>query len=252
MSGRTDEMDDELISSSLRSLASSIEQGLGRVSAPEPLALRRLRTQRTKRRAISSSLVALVILAVAVIVPVVVSSTPSAPTRISANQPVLDVAPSVNLDIVSAQTQISVNLASGSVERSPTLAQQASPGAGGAVAFPRQGYVLVFSPGGYKSVSNDLQHVLHTWSLAQGMYPAPASNPADIWLSQPYNTPAQAQEFNVDEKPVGPAVPLPWVRSFSVRSVTNSCSNQRSRRRRCSYGTSPPKPLPSRLVPTTS
>ena len=41
------------------------------------------------------------------------------------------------------------------------------------------------------------------------MYPAPASNPADIWLSKPYSTPAQAQEFNVDERPVGPPVTLP-------------------------------------------
>jgi hypothetical protein len=209
MSDRTHEVDDELISGALHSLASGIEQVLGRVSVPEPSALRRLRMQRRKRRTISGSVGALVVVAATLIVSVFVSSTPSTTTRILANQPVLDVAPSINLDIVSAQTQISVNLASGSVETSPAFAQQASPGAGGAVAFPRQGYVLVLSPEGYTSVSNDLQHVLHTWSLARGMYPAPASNPADIWLSQPYETPAQAQEFNFEQKPVGAPVPLP-------------------------------------------
>jgi hypothetical protein len=111
----------------------------------------------------------------------------------------------VNLDIVTGQTQTSVHLFGSSVK----TARAGSPTAGLTIAFPRKGYVLGSTGGGFASVSNNLQRVLHVWSLGQGQYPAPASNPADVWLSEPYSTPARAQEFDMVETAVGPAVPIP-------------------------------------------
>ena len=115
----------------------------------------------------------------------------------------------VNLDILSAQTQLTVRDLGKSIENSPTAIRSAAPSAGATVAFPRLGYVLGSNAAGYVSLTNDLQKVLHVWSLAQGMYPAAASNPSDVWLSSPYATPSHAQEFNMVEEAVAPAVPIP-------------------------------------------
>lgn len=121
--------------------------------------------------------------------------------------PVLDVNPRVNLDVLSTDLQVRVNLAHGYVEGAQHLA---AGGAGSPVALARDGYILNSTVGGpYQSVSDDLQHVLHTWASSDGQYPAPASNPADIWLSSPYASRSWAQEYTEYGRSVGSPVALP-------------------------------------------
>ncbi len=80
--------------------------------------------------------------------------------------------------------------------KAKVLVQSANPEAGAALAFPRRNYVLGSNGKGSVSLSDNLQKVIHVWSLAPGRYPAPASDPADVWLSQPYGKPSVAQEFD--------------------------------------------------------
>jgi hypothetical protein len=121
--------------------------------------------------------------------------------------PVLDVNPRVNLDVLSTDSQVRVNLAHGYVQGAQHLA---AGGAGSPIALARDGYILNSRVGGpYQSVSDDLQHVRHTWASSDGQYPAPASNPADIWLSNPYAPRSWAQEYNEYGRSVGSPVALP-------------------------------------------
>ena len=113
------------------------------------------------------------------------------------------------LDILSAQRQLSVQVSETATGKAKVLVQSANPEAGAALAFPRRNYVLGSNGKGYVSLSDNLQKVIHVWSLAPGGYPAPASDPADVWLSQPYGKPSVAQEFDESETAIAPAVPIP-------------------------------------------
>jgi hypothetical protein len=168
--------------------------------------------QRRRRRRLAWLSVVVIVVCSAVGLLAVTRTTPNSPahsakvaTPSSPALPSGSVSANVNLDITSAQTQVSVKL----VENSPVVVRSASPSAGAAIAFPRLGYVLGSNAGGYVSLSNDLQKVLHVWSSAPGQYPAQAANPEDVWLSEPYGTSSHAQEFNMVEKAVAPAVAIP-------------------------------------------
>ena len=168
--------------------------------------------QRRRRRRLAWLGAVVIVVCGAVGILAVTRTTPNPPTHpakvatpSSPGSPSRSESANVNLDITSAQMQLSVKL----VENSPVVVRSASPSAGTAIAFPRAGYVLGSNAGGYVSLSNDLQKVLHVWSLAQGQYPVPASNPSDVWLSSPYATPSHTQEFTMVEKAVAPAVPIP-------------------------------------------
>jgi hypothetical protein len=111
-----------------------------------------------------------------------------------------------HLDVLVGGVQISVRLTSGNHKLS---IRPAGAGVRAPVAFPRQGYVLAEGVGGYESVSYDLQSVYFSWDGSQGSNPAPASNPADVWLSDPSNHVSQAQEFDEYGQKVGSPVAIP-------------------------------------------
>ena len=111
-----------------------------------------------------------------------------------------------NLDILTSGLQVSAQLANGSDRGSARLA---GPGVRAPIAFPRQGYVMAVGVGGYESVSYDLQTIFYTWSGSQGSNPVPASNPADVWLSDPVGHSGQAQEFDEYGRTVGSPVGIP-------------------------------------------
>lgn len=112
----------------------------------------------------------------------------------------------INLDILSGLMQVNVSVTHGNHGESSKLA---GPGIRAPVAFPRQGYVLALDVGGYESVSYDLQTILYTWDGSQGSNPVPASNPADVWLSDPAGHIGEAQEFDGYGSAVGPPVGIP-------------------------------------------
>lgn len=111
-----------------------------------------------------------------------------------------------NLDILTGGLQVSAHLANGSHRGSAKLA---GPGVRAPIAFPRLGYIMAVGVGGYESVSYDLQTIFYTWSGSQGSNPVPASNPADVWLSDPVGHSGQAQEFDEYGRTVGPPVGIP-------------------------------------------
>jgi hypothetical protein len=110
------------------------------------------------------------------------------------------------LDVLTDGEQVSVRLTSGAHKGST---RSAAPGVRAPIAFPRQGYVLAEDVGGYESVSYDLQTIYFSWDGSQGSDPVPASDPADIWLSDPSNHSGQAQEFDEYGQKVGPPVAIP-------------------------------------------
>jgi hypothetical protein len=112
----------------------------------------------------------------------------------------------LHLDVLSAQSQVSVRFAGGEQEGS---VRSITAGDAPAVGLARQGYVLGTVLGRLASVSDDLHHVLHTWAPSDGQYPAPASDPSDVWLSEPYAEPSRAQEFDGYGHPIGAATTLP-------------------------------------------
>lgn len=114
--------------------------------------------------------------------------------------------PRLNLDILSAQTQVSAQL-SGSDQK--VSLRRIAAGTTPAVALSRAGYVIGTAMGALVSMSESLQQILHSWTPSDGQYVAPASNPADVWLSDPYGDPSRAREFDGSARPVGPAVTVP-------------------------------------------
>jgi hypothetical protein len=214
------DIDDERVRDALRRAAEAVEHSCPAVVVPAPQVLRRKKAKRATRRAVLGSGVAAVVVVLGALIAVHTTGTvpgssatgapgPHSPatTRLPL-RPVLAVSPSINLDIVSAADQVSVNLASGSIERSPGLVNPAAAGTGVAIAFARSGYIVGYSStgDGYVSVSDDLQRVLHVWP---GAGPAPAADPSDVWLSTPFADPSVAQEFNERQQAVGPAVGIP-------------------------------------------
>jgi hypothetical protein len=111
-----------------------------------------------------------------------------------------------NLDILTGGLQVSAHLANGGHRGSAKLA---GPGVRAPIAFSRQGYVMAVGVGGYESVSYDLQTIFFTWSGSQGSNPVPASNRADVWLSDPVGHSGQAQEFDEYGRTVGSPVGIP-------------------------------------------
>jgi hypothetical protein len=112
----------------------------------------------------------------------------------------------VNLDILSGLLQVRVSVTHGDRGGSTQLA---GPGVRAPVAFPRRGYVLAVGVGGYESVSYNLQAIFYSWDGSQGSNPVPASNPADVWLSDPAGRIGEAEEFAGDGNAVGPPVGIP-------------------------------------------
>ena len=172
---------------------------------------REARRRRRRRRLFWSGLVLIGVVALFVVLDATRQHGDTlAPTVRSPNEPGA-AAPFAryHLDILSAQTQISVQVSETTTGNAKVLVQSANPAAGAALAFPRRDYVLGSNGSGSVSLSDNLQKVLHVWSPAPGQYPAPASDPADVWLSQPYGTPSVAQEFDKYETAIAPAVPIP-------------------------------------------
>jgi hypothetical protein len=116
------------------------------------------------------------------------------------------VGPPPNLDVLAGGVQVSARLRSGPRMGST---KPAGPGVQAPIAFPRRGYVLAESVGGYESVSYDLQTVSFSWAGVPGSNPAPASNPGDIWLSDPSDQIGRAQEFDEYGRKVGSPVVIP-------------------------------------------
>jgi hypothetical protein len=195
-----------VVAAALRTLAESVERSCRDVKAPALPALRRRKSKRTAARALVASASGLVIVGLSIMIALTASSPAPPPTLVPPSNPVLAVSPSINLDIVTAQAQVSVNLARGSIRTSPALVSPGAPGAGVTIALARSGYILGVDGSGYIAVSDNLQKVLHQWV---GQYAAPASDPADVWLSQPYADPSRAQEFNKNERAVGVPAAIP-------------------------------------------
>ena len=133
------------------------------------------------------------------------STTQSAPANSPTPANAVSDLRGLNLDILSAQTQVSASL--GESNQKPSV-RLATPGIAPPLALARDGYVVGIAMGTLESVSDNLQKVLHSWA-SDGQYAAPASNPAYVWLSDPYGQPSQAQEFDEHGNPVRPAVSIP-------------------------------------------
>lgn len=113
----------------------------------------------------------------------------------------------VNLDVLTAQSQMTATVLGIRVVRGSI--RPAAPADGAAVAFPRAGYVVGDAMGQDQSIADDLHSSLHTWTTSEGQYPAPANNPADIWLSYPGGQLGRAQEYDGRGRPVSAPVQIP-------------------------------------------
>jgi hypothetical protein len=114
-----------------------------------------------------------------------------------------------NLDILSGSVQFRVRIDARGSARSKV---PAAPGMAPPVALARAGYVIgaAMGPTGtYASISNDLQTVLYSWPSQDGSSPAPATDRADIWLTDPGGRPGVAQEYDGRGHAVGRAVSIP-------------------------------------------
>jgi hypothetical protein len=111
-----------------------------------------------------------------------------------------------NLDILSGPLQLRVRLDARNGRGSSV---PAAPGVAPPLALPRSGYVIGTAMGRYESVSNDLRTVLYRWPSNDGAYPAPAGNPADVWLTGPGGRADRAQEYDGRGRAVGPPVTIP-------------------------------------------
>jgi hypothetical protein len=197
--------DEAQLTEELGRLVASIERSIAPVEIPSEAAfVRRRRARARKRAAVGSLAIAVCAVALAVGLSVGGPQTVRTPNTV----PVLEVAPSTNLDIVSNQTQVSVNLASGDIEHSSGVVSSAASAASIAMGIHRRGFIAGIGQG-YVSVSDDLQTVLHTWTGRYGTYGAPAANPSNLWISDPYGTPSTATEVNGNEVAVGPSVAIP-------------------------------------------
>jgi hypothetical protein len=212
------DLDDEIVRSALRRVAEAVQQNDAHVPIPDLATLEREKTKRARAKALLVSGLAVTLVVLGVIIGVHVSNGPSTqsvtspPPHVELHErPVLAVSPEVNLDILGTLKPVSVNLASGTIETTPPIVTSAAQGARIAYGLQRSGFILGVSVDGDTtvSVSENLQRLIHVWNSLQGTYPAPAANPADVWLSREFANPPQAQEFNEYESPVGPAVPIP-------------------------------------------
>jgi hypothetical protein len=210
------DVEDEVVKTALRQVAHVIERTGADVPIPPLATLKMKKARRTRSKALVGSGLVIALTAVSLIIGVTVSMAPShrtitRPPAHLREAPVLAVSPEINLDVMSSTLQVAVNLATGEVHPASPIATAASPAANIRYGLPRSGYILgtVTDGGETVSVSNDLQKVIHVWA-GGGLYPAPASNPSDVWLSREFDSPPQAQEFNKDERAVGPAVPIPF------------------------------------------
>jgi hypothetical protein len=198
-----DRLDDPALSERLELIASSAQAAVEGVAVPT--SRQRQRTQRL-RRAVAASVAAAGCVIALVVAVVLVGLTASNPTTRSF-QSVLDINPRVNLGIVSAQTQLTVNLAHGYVRGAVSPAPL---GVGPPIALARSGYVIGQGMGGsYVSVSLNLRHIIHQWSASDGRYPAPANNPKDIWLTQFTGSASSAAEYDGVGTPVGAPLTIP-------------------------------------------
>ena len=180
---------------------------LPRVGPPNIERFRRVR--RIRRGVIATLGTTVGVLGLVIALTVGSSTSTSGPLRM---QPVLDINPRVNLSIVTAQQQITVNLAHGYIRgRTSSLPL----GAGPAYVLARTGYViglgganLGLSADQLVSLSPNLQHVLHRWSpSASG--PAPANNPKSVWLTSSGFGATSAAEYDGLGKMIGQPISIP-------------------------------------------
>lgn len=214
------DLDDEVVSRALRHLADSLATPYTDAPMPERSVLERRKSERRRARVLAVTGGTIMLIALGLTLGVSVGGSPTSPMNTTSpvflpERPVLDVSPTVNLDITWAGRQVSVNLASGSITEASPLVSNASPGAELAIGLARSGYIIgeslgdSGSNGATVSVSDNLQKVLHVWSARDGTYPAPASDPADVWLSNPFNSLGQAQEYNGRAVAIGSPVTIP-------------------------------------------
>ena len=211
----TDQLDDARIAELLRTTSRRVEETIPHVDVPNVERFRRVR--RIRRGVTAAFGVAAGVLAL-VIGLILVGSTPtSGPSRM---RPVLDINPRVNLGIVSADQQVTVNLAHGYIRgRTSSLPL----GAGPAHVLARAGYViglggadLGLSADELVSLSPDLHHVIHRWGPSASAFPAPANNPNDVWLTRsPFGATNSAAEYDGRGVMVGQPIPIP-ARSFVI------------------------------------
>jgi hypothetical protein len=212
---REGDIEDEVVKTALLQVAHVIERTETEVPIPQLATLKMKKAKRTRSMALVGSGLVLVLTAVGLIIGATVSTTPShrtitgPPAHLHAT-PVLAVSPEINLDVMSSQLQVAVNLATGAIHTASADATAASPAANIRYGLQRSGYILgITSDGGETvSVSNDLQKVIHVWA-GNGLFPAPASNPSDVWISKEFDSPPQAQEVNKVGRAVGLPVPIP-------------------------------------------
>jgi hypothetical protein len=206
-------MEDEIgVAEELRRMVEQIERSLSPTEITTEDVVAKARQLQARRKAVLATCV-VAAAAVAVTVGLLVGGTPTvhrAETKLK-EVPVLDIAPSINMDVITTKGPVSVNFASGDVTHSGAQVTPVVGSSGISWGYQRKGYLvgMQYDGGRYVSVSTDLQTILHTWTGTYGQYGAPASNPADIWISDPYGTPSQATEVNGREVAVGPSVGIP-------------------------------------------
>jgi hypothetical protein len=133
-------------------------------------------------------------------------ATPSGATPSGAIIRTAPPAPATNLDILSGSLQLRIRLGARAGKSSSV---PATPGVAPPLALAREGYLIGIAMGRYESVSDDLRTVAYRWPSGDGQYPAPASNPADVWLTGPGGDPSRAEEFDGRGQPVASPVPIP-------------------------------------------
>jgi hypothetical protein len=206
-------MEDEVgVAEELRQMVDQIERSLSSTEITTEDVVAKARQLRARRKAVLSTC-AVVAAAVAVTVGLLVGGTPTvhqAGTKLK-EVPVLDIAPRINMDVITTKGPVSVNFASGDVTHSGAQVTPVVGSSGVTWGYQRKGYLvgMQYDGGRYVSVSNDLQTILHTWTGTYGQYGAPASDPSDLWISDPFGTPSQATEVNGHEVAVGPTVGIP-------------------------------------------
>jgi hypothetical protein len=210
----TSDLDDDRVKTMLRDLAATFEGAGADIPMPDVTALQREKSRRTRAKVLAGSALAVLVLGAVVGALTIASPAPrvaSPPPAVLHDRPVLAVSPAINLDILGGLRPVSINLASGSIQTTPPIVTAATSGARIDNGLPRAGYIVGTTADGDStvSVSSNLQKLIHAWNGAQGMYPAPASNPLDVWLSRESDDSTQAQEVDQKERPVGPAVPIP-------------------------------------------
>ncbi len=204
----TNQLDDAHIADLLRTTSRRVEETIPRVGPPNVERFRRVR--RIRRGVIATLGTAAGVLGLVIALTVASPTPTSEPLRM---QPVLAINPRVNLGIVTAQQQVTVNLAHGYIHgRTSSLPL----GAGPAYVLSRAGYViglggadLGLSADQLVSLSPNLQQVLHRWGPSAGSYPAPANNPQDVWLTRSPFGATSAAEYDGRGVMVGQPISIP-------------------------------------------